>query len=150
VSRSKEETLEPMAVILIPFVSLLLFVMLFEMGNCLPNKTGRVLETYDLIALTDTSKLSGSSFLGSGTIDEIEYYVYYYNDSAGIHQGKVKVSETTLHYWDINGSGKLEVVSVDPSSRWEYLLAFPSWSPRNEIYIPNGSISNSFNLDLRR
>jgi hypothetical protein len=140
ITRTKEEGISiifPIGLVIIAGMVVLVFSFL---GSSLPHKVGTVQQTYELIALSDNSLVHGSSFLGTGTIDEVQYYIYYYNDSTGIHQGKVKVSNTTLHYWTSNNSGKLEVVPVEPSSKWEYLLTFPSWEPQNEIYIP-GEVS---------
>ena len=149
ITRTKGEGISiifPIGLVIIAGMVVLVFS---SLGSSLPHKVGTVQQTYELIALSDNSLVHGNSFLGVGTIDEVQYYVYYYNDSSGIHQGKVPVSNSTLHYWSNVGSGELKVVSVESKSKWEYLLCFPSWPSQNEIYIPEGSITAGFNLDLK-
>ena len=147
--KDKKDDFDPFVIIPLVGISIVSVFIFGELGGTLPSKEGLVQNIYELVALADTSQMSGKVFLGTGSIDETQYYIYYYRESGSIRQGKVPVESTEIFEWSETDKGKLEEVPLKFKSNWEYLITFPSFDTQYRIYVPEGSITNSFNLDLK-
>ena len=67
----------------------------------------------DIHAMSDGSGISGSFFIGSGTIKDVQYYYFYSStESGGFKQQKAPVTTSTIFEHDNIGSGYLIVQNL--------------------------------------
>lgn len=100
----------------------------------------------EITALEDNSAVSGHFFLGSGNIDETQYYYYLTKTDKGIRQEKVPTEKTYIEY-DNDNPKIVENTYVWKDAEWN-LLGFCLKSDTCTIYVPEGSITTKFNIDL--
>ena len=102
----------------------------------------------NLVAMNDGSLTSGDFFLGCGTIDELEYYFFYYETSnGGIKKSKLRTKKVTLYEDDsVKPCVKIHKAKF---KNWKYwIFASETSNKRYSIYIPKGSIRRNFALNL--
>ena len=104
-------------------------------------------ETVKLEALKDNSNLQVRFFLGSGTVDEKAYYYYLAKEKQGIKQNKLSADSSYLNY--TNEEPYIEEYGMIPSG-WYGKLMFGKEPVDHyyKIYVPEGSITNEFKVDL--
>lgn len=112
-------------------------------------------EVTPLYALKDNSNLSGTFFLGTGSIDETDYYYYYIIREEGkgyCVQKKAINSYTYLDYLSSEDCEYDEPCLAYYYDEWDNkILRFFAWSPENwhTFYVPEGSIiENYYEVDL--
>ena len=108
-----------------------------------------------LYALKDNSNISGSFFLGTGSIDEDDYYYYITHEKGkGYSVNKMRADDsfTYLEYLSAEDCEYDKPCLVYYYDEWESkTLRFFAWSPFNwhTFYIPEGSIiENYYEVDL--
>lgn len=112
--------------------------------------------TQDLQALSDNTGVHGNFFLGSGTLDSVPAYYYYERRDDGsfyqwyVYAGNASIVETSdtphvVRTCQNNNSFGHWVIWPLPMSNYDYTC-----SPDDPavFYVPEGSVTNSFNLDL--
>ena len=72
----------------------------------LPNDISN--HSINLVSLKNTSETSGSFVLGTGTIEGVEYYYYFYKTRGGYARGKIKAYKAILYEND----------SEEPQLKW--------------------------------
>lgn len=111
-------------------------------------------EVTPLYALKDNSNISGTFFLGSGSIDETDYYYYIIREEGKGYcvQKKAINNYTYLDYLNSEGCEYDEPCVVYYYDEWDSkILRFFAWSPENwhTFYVPEGSIiENYYEVDL--
>jgi hypothetical protein len=100
--------------------------------------------THDNLAvLNDGSRVNGSFFLGSGTIDSDPSFMFYTESDGNYKLKQVYAEDSIVRY--STESPKIEYHS--PKSRfWTY------WNMNNQYYVfkvPNGSIKYGYELDAK-
>lgn len=96
-------------------------------------------------SIKNASNLNGSFFLGSGNIEEIEYYFYFYKTKEGFVRGKKQVSNTVIVE---NDSLKPQVQQLYNYYESRSGLFKPSESSVEayKIVVPKGTVINKFEL----
>jgi hypothetical protein len=98
--------------------------------------------TEHIVALNDSNMISGKLYLRSGYINEDLYYQYLVKlSSGGFITNKVHASNATLFYDDSN----YRVEWYTKKKSWLY---FQREEKYVKIYIPRGSVTNDFSVDL--
>ena len=100
-----------------------------------PYKTERI------AALNDNNLMHGRFYLRSGYIDEDLYYQYIIKSGSGFNTSRVKASDATLYY----DADNYRVEWYKAEKGWLYFRESKSYA---KIYIPEGSISNDYTVDL--
>lgn len=101
-----------------------------------------------IIALQDNSSVSGSFFLGSGSIKGVMKYTYLTNTEDGIKMNQVN-SESS-YILEENASNPRIIVSTPEftnKSLWWWATS-PWRGVKTQIYIPKGSVKTNYNVDL--
>lgn len=101
----------------------------------------------ELIAFGDKSSVSGSFYLGCGSIGGKFYYTYYYKvENNGTKFGKILVDNATVYEENISNG----YISTNAKSTMLGNWFFIDWPIRKTtcIYIPEGSIKREFKLDM--
>ena len=111
-------------------------------------------EVTPLYALKDNSNLSGTFFLGSGSVNETDYYYYIVREEGKGYcvQKKAINNYTYLDYLNSEDCEYDEPCIVYYYDEWDSkILRFFAWSPANwhTFYVPEGSIiENYYEVDL--
>jgi hypothetical protein len=110
----------------------------------------------NLQALNDSTSTHGSFFLGSGTVDSYPAYYYYERrDDGSFYQWQVYAANASIV--ETSGTPHVERVCQDNYSFGHWIIwPLPmseydhTCSPDDEaiFYVPQGSVTNTFNLDL--
>ena len=115
----------------------------------LPAKTIKMKEVYVIECLQDNSSTQGSFFLGSGLVDEIFKYVFYYKYEDGFQMKLVNYNDAIVKYSDENP--RVERYFNKPKEN-ELINLFAIDSPdysKYYIYVPKGSIKQIYTLDAQ-
>lgn len=103
--------------------------------------------TSEIYALADNSGIEGSFFLGSGSIDEEMKYVYVVEvEGKGYKMHTIDADSAYVQYYD----GTPKMVETTYWFKSELLNFFGICPSGTEyiFYIPEGSITNSYVIDL--
>ena len=96
-----------------------------------------------IVSLNDNNLISGSFYLRSGHIDENLYYQYMVKmNNGGYVSNKVNSKNTIIYYSDDN-------FRVEWWTRSKKYLWFKVKDKINKVYIPEGSISDMYSIDLK-
>ena len=108
----------------------------------------RVVQSSEIVAIADGSGVSGSFFLGSGTVNDVQYYFYYQKEGDGFVQRKVDVSRAVVYEVDKDiVVPNVSLIKDTPVKKNRWVLA--GGPSTYKIYVPKGSITTAFNLDLQ-
>ena len=105
-------------------------------------------KTTQIVALADNTTTNGSFFLGSGTVNEKNYYCYMeQQDDGGLRMSRISANEAII-YDNENANPHIDKYILRNSSP---IVRFFFLTDRYEykIYIPNNSIRYNFNIDLQ-
>lgn len=95
-----------------------------------------------IVALNDNNMTNGKIYLRRGYIEEDLYYQYIVKlRGGGFKANKVKSSNTTLFY----DTDNFRVEWYEKTRSWLY---FKETQKYHEIYIPEGSLTSDFYIDL--
>ena len=97
--------------------------------------------TQYIVALNDNNLIHGEFYLRRGYIDEEMYYQYLMKWNGGYKINRIKASSATIY--EANNNYRVEWYEGKRS--W---LCFTDTTKIQKIYIPQGSIKESFNIDL--
>lgn len=99
-----------------------------------------------IIALKDNQNVSGSFYIMGGYVDEDLYYYYATETEFGYKTEKVKAENTYIKYTD--GETHIERYFGEFTKDGLYFWGFPWCYDRYIIYVPDGTVTNEFNIDL--
>ena len=144
----KDEAGFPIALITFIVLIVLFVTGVFESVN----EPNVYLETrYELYAIADNTNTEGSFFLGSGRISEEGVYDFYYTTTDGGYKwGSVTANDRVTTIYPTDGEPYIEIFKEKDSGR---ILLF-DWEDEYgtmvmiNIYIPTGSVTNEYHLDL--
>ncbi len=127
-------------------LGLLVWLPVNAIVDCCAEKTYYTVEDTDIYALQDNFATEGSFFLGSGHIDDELKYFYVKQTDVGYTVCNVDADKSYIQYT----SDRCHVVkqSYTFNSQAARLFAVPS-GERYIFYIPEGSIVNTYSIDLR-
>lgn len=103
----------------------------------------------ELIALNDGSSVSGRMFLGSGSIDGELVYKYAMKKGEGYavdFESANTVDE--LRYIKDGSKPRIERTETVYKSTFANFLVTPFFDTAKYIYVPEGTIQETFNIDL--
>ena len=114
----------------------------------LPNDTKPVVTTYQIECLQDNSNVSGSFFIGCGSVNNRMKYTYYYDcgDSTYVLE-QIDVDDVKIKY--TNEKPYVDKIKYKQTDNWINLFSFELRNPTYIIYVPKGSIMNNYNLDTK-
>ena len=122
------------------------FIETAEMGPKVPDGEPYSIE---LVALKDNKAVNGNFFLGTGTIDEDQYYFYLTKTEKGIQQRKLEnTSDVYLNYTENGDTPRIMVQKCRCADPVINFLALDPTFTEYYIYVPEGSITNEFSVDL--
>ena len=99
-----------------------------------------------IIALKDNRNISGSFYIMGGYVDKDLYYYYATETQFGYKTEKAKADNTYIKYTD--GATHIERYVGEFANDSLYLWGFPMCDDRYIIYVPDGTVTNEFVVDL--
>jgi len=121
----------------------------------IPERNGIKDKEYPLVSLRERDGISGQFyFLGSGSINDVQYYFWYRRNSGGdISGGKTIRGPGVRIYETDNSEAKMITFKTEYKnrnvSRWLWIIGIDGrddedWCP--DFYIPKGSIKEGYQL----
>jgi hypothetical protein len=102
-----------------------------------------------IYALEDNSQITGSSFLGSGYVNEKPAYYYIKKvDGKGLVTDYNYAEDSYINYVEGSEDPYLKEVEYGIAPGWKWIL-MPVKEYEYYFYIPEGSITNNYNVDLK-
>jgi hypothetical protein len=101
---------------------------------------------YEIYALKDNGGVSGSFFLGSGSVKSTMYYYYLSEDNDGYKIYKLDVNSASINY--TNEKPKIEVFQTIDKTKWLWWVGAFWAETKYVIYVPQDSIDMTFSVDL--
>lgn len=124
----------------------ILLISFFIIGEKQVDKQPWNHETYateHIIALQDNNQMNGRFYSRRGYIGEHLYYQYMVDiGNGGYKANKVKADTTTLYYDDNN-------CRVEWCKKERHWLYFSETEKYQKIYVPEGSITDDYVIDLQ-
>jgi len=116
-------------------------------GNFIP-KYKVVSNTVKIVSLRNGDGITGSFFLGSGSIGSEQYYFYYKKVGNGYQQGKLMADDKVTVFEEERKDGEIRIYVSNFVSKSYFWVAFPvcMFEPKYEFHIPNGSLKMNFTL----
>ena len=103
--------------------------------------------SHNIISLRDDSKIYGRFFLGSGTINEIDYYYYYKKlNNTSYKIQRVKSFRSIIHETDIEPRVDTYFERVYFTKYTKFMIGIflgeyqDNYNYRYDIYVPEGTI----------
>lgn len=133
-------------------VAFLIFVdcfFAFAISNLVPTDEQNIQlsETEKITALKDNISSEGHFFLASATIKDKPYYYYVVQTDRGLKQKKINAEQTYIHY--TKEDFRVETYEGVSFKHWyTYIWASNPMAEYYDIYIPKGSVTTEFNIDL--
>ena len=125
-------------------LTLLFLIPIFGINNSSWEMPDEPYVTHDIMALQDSTMMSGRIYMRSGYINEDHTYLYGYKTSmGGMKTQKVRAEIATVYFTD----------DVEPHAEW-FELTRSFWYHNNtkyqcDIYIPTGSLVEGYAIDLQ-
>ena len=132
------------------FISFLLSLFGIMIADCSPQVPldEPPVET-ELLALKDGNGVSGTFFLGTGTIDGNLYYHYLEETPRGIQSKKLAAGDNVyLHYTTGNTPPTLKTIKTRPENDFTYFLGSWGTSEEYHFYVPHSAVTNEIMIDL--
>jgi len=105
--------------------------------------------TTKLVAFADNMNTTGSFFLGCGTVEEEMRFHFYYKGKLGAEYGWINTNNTYI-IEESTGKPRIETYykRLNEGSSWIWWTTINKKTKRI-IYVPEGSIKQNYNLDLK-
>ena len=113
----------------------------------LPMKTEINTYTYKIETFQDNNSVSGSFFLGSGSIDGKMKYVFYYEVNGGFKMAQIDYDDAIIKYSDNVKAIRYKEEPTDAFINWFAVDIY--MSDTYEIFVPKGTIKSNYNLDAQ-
>lgn len=123
--------------------SLIVIMFIMLIGVTTVGEDYKLIDDQNLKAISVSSNINGSFFLGSGSVDEESVYYYYAAQDGGFVLQNVPTDDA-LVIEDSSNPRIESYTSVSKNSLWYFGQGDRSY----KIYIPAGSITNQFNMNL--
>lgn len=93
-------------------------------------------------SLKNQNDTEGSFFLGSGNIDQIEYYYYFYRGKYGYDRGKLPINNVSIVETDTRKPELTQVYNIYDTTN--LLLWAPNPTEQYILYVPKNTIIRQF------
>lgn len=104
-------------------------------------------EDHQLVSIRDGSGMYGSFFLGTGTIQDRQYYIFYTKDGEGFRPQKVSWDNGSVKIFEENRTDGTLHITYQKSALAPYWAMPIKCGFRYEFHIPTGTINKTFRLE---
>jgi hypothetical protein len=137
----------PITIIIMPIISIIggLLIMV-TIRSIDAKKTLGYKPTANIVSIRNNDVISGSFTLGCGTIEQSEYYFYFYKTlSGGYARGKKSVNSTVI-VEDNYKTPHIEELKISYESRSGWFKFTEQTEDTYRIIVPKGTVVNKFQL----
>ncbi len=106
-----------------------------------------LIETVEVSALKDSSVVEGHSYLFSDYANEEQSYFYMSNGEYGKHMDSIPAQNAYI-IENNDETPRIEKYEAGWKSKGWYLLGWPIGEDINKIYIPEGSVTTDYSVDM--
>lgn len=105
-------------------------------------------ETYEISAIKDNSNVSGRSYLGTGYVNESQYYFYILETEKGKKMNKVHIGDAYLNEGDY--TPYVDVYDYKYKSKFaQWLYGKNKYDDYEFVFfIPEDTVTTEFNVDM--
>jgi len=105
-------------------------------------------ETYEISAIKDNSNVSGNSFIGTGYVNESQYYFYILETKKGKKMHKVHIGDAYLNEGDY--TPYVDVYDYKYNSKFaQWLYGKNKYDDYEFVFfIPEDTVTTEFNVDM--
>ena len=137
----------PLTLFITPMVSIFGgLIIMFGIRSIDGNKTISYKPTCNIISIKTNDVISGRFLLGSGSINQTEYYFYFYKTiNGGYARGKKNVNITEI-IEDDTQNPHIEVLTTTYESKTGWFKVGDETEENYKIIVPKGTILNKFEL----
>lgn len=135
-----------LALLLSFIISILVLVGVSAIASCCADIDYDIVSDTKIIALKDNQNVSGRFYIMGGYVDEDLYYYYAVETEFGYKTEKIKADNAYIKYTD--GETHIERYKGEFANSNMNLWGFPMCEDRYIIYVPNGTVTNEFKVDL--
>lgn len=105
--------------------------------------------SHDLVALSNTSAVSGSFFLGSGTIGEDPAYQFVKREGDGYVVDSIPTHNTVVHQNDDEKPRIERITDYRDGVHFSVFQFMYEGTGEYHIYVPEGAIWTGYEIDVR-
>jgi hypothetical protein len=136
-----------LTVFAMPFISILIgFLILFNIRFIDSVETVAYKPLCNIISIRNNDVTSGEFMLGCGSIEQTEYYFYFYKTlNGGYARGKKSVNKTEIVEND-NHIPQIKILTTSYNSKSGWFKFDNQQEERYIIVVPKGTILNKFQL----
>lgn len=127
-------------------ISILVLVGVSTIVSCCADIDYDIVSDTKIIALKDNQNVSGRFYIMGGYVDEDLYYYYAVETEFGYKTEKIKASNVYIKYTD--GETHIERYGGEFANSGVNFWAMPMCDDRYIIYVPDGTVTNEFVVDL--
>lgn len=127
----------------------------------------KLIESQNIVALQDSSNISGRFLLGSGTVNGSMYYCYYIDTDEGYKYKQINASnndvDVSIKYCNENETPHIEKYDkytvTTSNKKWGWVFNPALIAPQKKkavlaptkvyIYLPEGTIDENYKVDLQ-
>lgn len=129
------------------FLTLMLLISLFVFTSCHTETQWKNITETTLLSMRTSESITGSFFLGCGTIDSNLYYIYWTHDEIGIQPHRLGAYSSNVFVIEEDRfDGFLIYKELQPVHQSMWNLSFSDYQNRYEFHIPKGSLIREFIL----
>lgn len=126
---------------------LLLILSMSDFSPNRPSQNPYIANRVTVVSLRTSDQVLGDFVLGSGSIKEQTYYVYYTQDDDGAYRiNKVLANQCKIYMEDRNDGELQTIYSKVDDDRRRYSLN-PNWFDHYELHVPKGSIIQQYKIE---
>lgn len=126
------------------------FIILFMPVQFIDFKTeGVKIDEIPIVSLKDNSNSEGEFFLGSGKVEDIDYYYYMTQTEKGLKMDKKETDSSYINEVD-SEEYKVEIYELELKSKFVKFMFELILEEQYEyiFHIPKDSVDKSFNVDM--
>lgn len=102
----------------------------------------------DIYSVADGSEVKGAFTLGTGSVDEKQYFYFVKSDGAGKRIDKIEVDATVIYEMD-KEKPKIEFYDERYTSAFaRFMFGEYSGSHSYKLFVPENTITKEYNIDL--
>ena len=149
-----EDTVNVICLSAIIFTTIILTILFSGLINIKFEKSNKIGVTY-ISSLTLNSNIEGNFFLGSGTIENKNYYIYMSNRKLGYRLSKIEITKYVYIKEDCNEKPYIEFRKYETSKLNPFTSLFVKkhiYNKKGEtiIHVPNNTVIKKYNVDINQ
>jgi len=141
------------SVLLGPLVTGIILIIILGLMSCIFPHQEYLVRKNPIYGVSSSSQTQGSFFLGTGKVNNADYYYFFEESSRGKQLQKSRARSTYIKEYGINDKYNIpekRVYGFEYQNDFLRKNGFPTMlDPYVVLYVPSGTIVTEYNIDLR-